>query len=238
LTQRVRDEARSIVVGKDTSQALIFAASDTFPAGVVGLAASRLVDEFYRPSVVIAIEGEYSKGSARSIPEFHITEALDAIPGLLIRHGGHAAAAGFTIKTDLLPELENRLVTLAKQELDGVNLSPTFFVDAEVPLTELSWDLYHELERLEPYGFGNPRPVFVSRKVRVHRPRAVGSSGRHLKFFGEDRLGMRWDAIAFQQGYWEGRIPTYVDIAYMLERNEWNGRVKLQLNVLDIHFSS
>lgn len=236
LTQQVRDEAREIVNSKETSRILIFAASENFPSGVVGLAASRLVDEFYRPAVVISIEGEYSKGSARSIPEFHITEALDSIPGLLIRHGGHAAAAGFTIKTELLPELENRLYLLAKQSIADLDLSPTYNIDAEVPLTDLSWDLYKKLDRLEPYGFGNPRPVLVSRNVRVCYPRSVGSGGKHLKFVVEDSLGNRWDAIAFQQGYWEDRIPDYVDLAYGLERNEWNGRVKLQLNVADIHF--
>jgi single-stranded-DNA-specific exonuclease len=238
LTQKVRDKARDMVLARDNSQLLIFASSANFPAGVVGLAASRLVDEFYRPAVVISKEGEYSKGSARSIPEFHITEALDTMPGLLIRHGGHAAAAGFTVKTELLPELEKRLVILATQKLEGLNLSPTCSIDAEIPLTDLSWDLYRELKRLEPYGFGNPRPVFASRRVRVHHPRSVGSGGRHLKFLGEDKLGEMWEAIAFRQGYWEGRIPTYVDIAYMLERNEWNGRVNLQLNIVDIHFSS
>jgi len=237
LTWRVRDEARVMVLEKKTSQFLIFTASDSFPSGVVGLAASRLLDEFYRPAVVISIEGDYSKGSARSIPEFHITEALDSMPGLLVRHGGHAAAAGFTIKTELLPEFENRLYVLAKQQLEGLNLSPMFSIDAEVPLTDLSWDLYRELQRLEPYGFGNPHPIFISREVRVRNPYSVGAGGRHLKFSGEDILGMRWDAIAFHQGYWEGRIPSHVDIAYLLERNEWNGRIKLQLNVKDIHFS-
>lgn len=237
LTQRVRDEAREFVLQKDMPQVLIFVASDSFASGVVGLAANRLVDEFYRPAVVISIEGDYSKGSARSIPEFHITEALDSMPGLLVRHGGHAAAAGFTIKTELLPELENRLYALAHQQLDGLNLSPMFAVDAEVPLTDLSWDLYRELQRLEPYGFGNPHPVFSSRKVRVCNSRSVGIDGRHLKFSVEDSLGTQWDAIAFHLGYWEGRIPSYVDIAYVLERNEWNGRVKLQLNVKDIHFA-
>ena len=171
LTQRVRDEARAMVLQKDKSQSLIFAASDKFVSGVVGLAANRLVDEFYRPAVVISIEGEYSKGSARSIPEFHITEALDSMPDLLlVRHGGHPAAAGFTIKTEFIPELESRFYGLAQQQLEGLNLTPEFAIDAEIPLTDLSWDLYYELERLEPYGFGNPLPVFASRKVRVCNP--------------------------------------------------------------------
>ncbi len=238
LTQRVRDEARAMVLQKDKSQSLIFAASDKFVSGVVGLAANRLVDEFNRPAVVISIEGEYSKGSARSIPEFHITEALDSMPDLLlVRHGGHPAAAGFTIKTEFIPELESRFYGLAQQQLEGLNLTPVFAIDVEIPLTDLSWDLYYELERLEPYGFGNPLPVFASRKVHVCNPRAVGKEGQHLKFSVEDSLGTQWDAIAFHLGYWEGRVPSYVDIAYVLERNVWYGNVSLQLNVKDIHFT-
>jgi single-stranded-DNA-specific exonuclease len=202
------------------------------------LAASRLVDEFYRPSVVVAIEGEFSKGSARSIPEFHITTALDQLDGLLVRHGGHEAAAGFTIETARLGELERRLTALAEAELGDLALVPSLTVDAEVPLGELSWDLYHQMELLQPFGFGNPTPVLVSRHVRVLSARAVGNDGRHLKLYVADESGTSWDAIAFRQGDWIGRLPSWIDLAYVLELNEWNGRISLQLNVQDIHVPS
>jgi single-stranded-DNA-specific exonuclease len=107
-------------------------------------------------------------------------------------------------------------------------------VDASARLDALSWDLYHQLERLQPFGFGNPVPVFASRRVRVISAKAVGREGRHLKLLVADATGRTWDAIAFRQGYWDGRVPPWIDLAYMLERNEWNGRVSLQLNVQDI----
>ncbi len=235
LTLDVQNRARAMILTSGEAPPLLFAASPDFPHGVVGLAASRLLDEFYRPAIVVAIEGELSKGSARSIPEFHITEALDAVSDLLVRHGGHAAAAGFTVRTDLLPALEARLLALAQEQLADTVLTPTLQVDVEVPLHMLSWDLYHAFEHLQPFGFGNPAPVFVSRHVEVQYVRAVGAEGRHLKLSLTDEKGSSWDAIAFRQGYWMGRLPSWIDVAYVLESNEWNGRVNLQLNVRDIH---
>ena len=231
----VRERAHEMVMAGGQLPPLIFAASETFPAGVVGLAASRLLDEFYRPAVVVSIEAEYSKGSARSIPEFHITEALDRLDGMLVRHGGHAAAAGFTVVTSRLDELHARLLELAEEAVGDRILAPTLAVDAEIPLGELSWDLYEELERLQPFGFGNPIPVFVSRRVRVLSARAVGAEGRHLKLYVADPSGKSWDAIAFRQGHWAGHVPSWIDVAYMLEKNEWNERINLQLNVQDLH---
>ncbi len=235
MTTTIQAQAREIIVRQETLPPLLFAATSDFPSGVVGLAASRLVDEFYRPAAVVAIQGEFSKGSARSIPEFHITEALDEVADLLVHHGGHAAAAGFTVRTEHLAALEARLVALAREKLRGLPLTPSLTVDAEVQLDTLSWDVYHKLDRLRPFGFGNPVPRFVSRYVRVHSARAVGREGQHLKLTLEDARGRLWDAIAFRQGEWIGRLPDRVSVAYTLERNEWRGRVSLQLNILDIH---
>jgi len=236
MTLEVQDRAREMVMARGEVPPLLFAASPDFPHGVVGLAASRLLDEFYRPAVVVCIEGEWSKGSARSIPEFHITEALDTMSDILARYGGHSAAAGFTVPTERLPEVEARLLALAREQLAGLTLVPTLQVDAETPLEALSWDLYHAMERLEPFGYGNAVPILVSRNARVVEGRTVGADGRHLKLRLADDRGMVWDAIAFRQGDWIRRLPYRIDLAYMLEANVWNERVNLQLNVLDIHF--
>lgn len=238
LTAEVQERARAQIADEEDVPALLFASSAEFPQGVVGLAASRLLDEFYRPAVVVAEEGELSKGSARSIPEFHITEALDMLAPLLVRYGGHAAAAGFTVRTELLPELAARLLALAQQGLEGLSLAPLYNVDADIPLHELSRELFHELERLQPFGYGNPTPMLVSRRARVRQARAVGAEGRHLKLTLADDAGGLWDAIAFRQGAWIGRLPALIDIVYVLELNEWNGQVNLQLNVRDIHAGS
>jgi single-stranded-DNA-specific exonuclease len=216
-----------------TEPLLLFAASPEFLPGVVGLAAGRLADEFHRPAVVVEVGEETSRGSCRSIPGFHITRALDVCEELLVRHGGHAAAAGFTVANGDLEALADRLRGIALEELTDADLTPVLDVDAEVALTEMSWDLLRALSMLEPCGRGNERPLFVSRNVPVQYHRAVGRERRHLKMALSDGRAT-WDAIAFRQGEWAGRLPAVIDVAYHLELNEWNGQRRLQLNVQDI----
>lgn len=233
LTAEAQERAREIACTQEAGQPLLFIADPRFPAGVVGLVASRLVEEFYRPAVIVEVGQEESRGSARSIPELHITHALDGCADLLIQHGGHAAAAGFTVRTADLPRLKARLLTLAAEALEGKDLTPTLHVDAEVPLQEMNWSLWEALQQLRPFGEGNPEPLFASRDVRVRHYRAVGRENAHLKLFLSDGQSV-WDGIAFRQGGWANRLPHRVDVAYHLQRNEWNGEVRLQLNVQDI----
>jgi single-stranded-DNA-specific exonuclease len=235
LTRQVREQARMMVLETEENPPLLFAASPDFPAGIVGLAAGRLMEEFYRPAIVVEMGQELCKGSARSIPEFHITEALDKVATLLERYGGHAAAAGFTVRKERLLELQDALVELARGDLVDVVLTPVISVDAEVQLSMLSWDLYRALKMLAPFGYGNHSPLLVSRHAEVQEARAVGAEGRHLKLSLRDDHGHLWSAIAFRQGDWNGRLPPYVDLVYHLERNDWRGRTYLQLNVQDIH---
>lgn len=233
LTRETYETARQLALESTTEPLLLFAASPEFLPGVVGLAAGRLTDEFHRPAVVVEVGEETSRGSCRSIPEFHITRALDACKDLLVRHGGHAAAAGFTVANANLEALAERLQEIASQELREVDLTPVLDVDAEVGLREMSWDLLQALSMLEPCGRGNGRPLFVSRNVPVQYHRAVGRERRHLKMALSDGRAT-WDAIAFRQGAWAGRLPDVIDVAYHLELNEWNGQRRLQLNVQDI----
>ena len=234
ITAAAQEKATKIAYSQEAGQPLLFIAGPDFPAGVVGLVASRLTDEFYRPAVIVEQGAETSHGSARSIPEFHITRALDACADLLLQHGGHAAAGGFTVRTADLPELKARLLALAARELEGKDLAPTLQVDAEVELQEMGWPLWSDLQRLEPFGEGNPEPLFVSRNVQVRFSRAVGRDNAHLKLSLSDGRS-EWDGIAFRQGEWADHLPDRVDIAYYLQRNDWNGEARLQLNIMDIH---
>lgn len=238
LTTQVQEATRAMVLQPDDNPPLFFAVADDFPSGIIGLAAGRLVEEFYRPVIVVERGEPFSRGSARSIPEFHITQALDSMADLLERYGGHAAAAGFTVRTENLPELQARLLALAHEQLEGVTLTPTLQIDLEAPLEELSWELYQALALLAPFGYGNPEPLLVTRGLRVLDARSVGVDGRHLKLTvsaNGNFSSPSWSAIAFRQGDWFGRLPTFVDLAYNLVSNEWNGRTTLQLRVQDIH---
>jgi single-stranded-DNA-specific exonuclease len=231
LTKEMQERARAVVLAQEADRPLLFLADPEFPAGVVGLVASRLVDEFYRPAVIVEQGEEVSKGSARSIPEFHITRALDECADLLIRHGGHAVAAGFAVPTRHLEELKQRLLDIAARELAGRELVPTLQIDAEVPLREVG-ALWKDLQALRPFGEGNPEPLFLSRGARVERHWPVGD-GVHLKLVLTDGR-IRWDGIAFRQGEWAGQLPERVDVVYHLRESAWNGEARLELDIRDL----
>ncbi|MEA3440256.1 MAG: single-stranded-DNA-specific exonuclease RecJ [Chloroflexota bacterium] len=233
ITREVQEHAEQQALDDDPDAMLLFAADPSYNMGVVGLAASRLVDRFYRPSIV-AFEGEeYTRGSCRSIPEFHITDALDRCADLLVRHGGHAAAAGFTIRNQNLPEFKLRLRELAEVQLADQDLRPTVTADLELPLSELNPDLLEYLNMLEPTGQGNPQARFISRNLIITRYKTVGRDGSHLKFSVTD--GKKpYDAIAFRLGEWAKNMPPRVDLLYTFEENEYQGRKSLQLNVKDM----
>jgi single-stranded-DNA-specific exonuclease len=234
LTRAMQEQAEAIALGEDPEAFLLFAAHEDFNPGVVGLAASRLTEVYYRPAIVAAKNAEETRGSCRSIPEFHITDALDLCKDLLVRHGGHAAAAGFTVKNENLSELVSRLKEIAKDQLESKNLRQTLSADMEVPLSELTFEVLKHLAFLEPTGYGNPEAVFVSRHVKVKMARTVGSEGRHLKLTFEDERGASYDSIGFRMGHLKPDLPPYVDVLYHLEVNEYNGRRTLQLNLKDV----
>ncbi len=234
LTMRAVEVARErVLIEVEDGLPLIFVANADFRSGIVGLVAGRLCEEFYVPSVVVEMGEEESRGSCRSIPEFNITHALDQCADLLVRHGGHAQAAGFTVPNENLPRLRDKLIALAGESLRGKDLRPTLNIDAEVPFDEITMNLADSLRMLEPIGANNEAPVFITRRLHVADYRRVGEEGRHLKL----RLSNGFhqiDAIGFKLGDWAQRIPQIVDVAYHLEINEWNGSRKLQLNIQDL----
>ncbi len=234
LTQEVQERAIEIAsAGK--SDYLIMAFDPTFNPGVVGLAASRLVELYYRPAIVGQSEEDagQTRASCRSIPEFHITRALDQCAELLERHGGHQAAAGFTVRNENLPVLQERLSSIAEQTLGNLDLIPSLHADMELPLSEIQPEVLWDLRRLQPTGEGNPEAFFVSRGVQVKDARCVGARGEHLKLSLVDGR-IVWDAIAFRQGHHIQNMPRFVDVLYTLEQNTYNGNTTLQLRVRDL----
>lgn len=232
LTRKMQEDAIShIQAGEDGD--ILFAFQKEYNPGVVGLVASRLVDYFYRPAIVGHVDGEYTRASCRSIPEFHITKALDECSDLLEQHGGHALAAGFTVRNDRMPELVFRLRQVASRELSDLDLRPILYADLEVPLSELHPMILGYMDKIQPTGQGNPEVLFISRGLRVVRSRTVGTEGQHLKLTLTDGH-ITYDAIAFRQGYRAEGLANYLDILYLFEQNEYNGQVNLQLNIRDL----
>jgi single-stranded-DNA-specific exonuclease len=237
LTKQCVARAREQVVAQQQSSLLAFAADPGYPQGVVGLIAGRLADEFYRPALVIEQGPELSKGSARTIPEFNIIEALDECADLLEKYGGHSAAAGFSVRTARLADLHARLDVIAHRRFDGQVITPTIYADAEVTFKELDRSLLYLLEQMEPFGAGNPSPLFVARRTGVRSHRPIGKEGEHLRLHLVQKGTVR-EAIAFRQGKpWAGRIPQLVDVAFAFEWNEFNGLKGMQLNIKDIKAS-
>ena len=238
ITRDMQARAEEMVISEDPNAYLFFAAHEDFNSGVVGLAASRLTEKYYRPAIVASKGDEETRGSCRSIPEFHITDALDQCADLLVRHGGHAAAAGFTVKNENITALVSRLKAIAEEKLSGSELKPIVTADAEVDLSEMRPEVFEKgLKYLEPTGYGNREASFVARNVKVKNSRIVGSDGKHLKMSLEDAKGVAHDAIGFRLGDWHKSMPPRVDVLFTYEPNEFNGRVTYQLNLKDLKAS-
>ncbi len=214
-------------------EGLVMLGSADFNPGVVGLVAGKLSEEYGVPAVVYAVEGDTARGSCRSRPGFHWAEALLACDSLLLRHGGHAQAAGFTCPVAVLPELEERLRAIASERGGPAVTDGT--VEAEVAPVELVGPTLPVLRRMEPFGMGNPAPVFLSRGIQVADARTMGTGGQHFRL----RLrsgGAMWDAVAFRQAWQPG--TQRVDIVYTLNVDHWRGSERLRLTLLDYAPSS
>lgn len=237
LTTQAVEVSRQLITERGHAP-LYFIHQPEFNRGVVGLAASRLTEEFYRPTLIAWQGPDQTVGSARSIAEFHITHALDECADLLERYGGHAAAAGFTVATPQVPALRERLLDIAGRSLNTDSLRPTLTIDAELNLKGVTPQLVEQIQALQPFGYGNPRPYFASRKLTVKQVRTVGQDGSHLRLVLFDGK-QAWNGIAFRLGQWAEQLTPdmAVDVAYSLEFNEWNGSKTVQLNIKDLRIS-
>ena len=235
MTQSYVDRAREQILSAKEQLPLYFITDPSFNHGVVGLVASRLTEEFYRPVLVAHHGEEFTKGSGRSILEFDITRALDQCADLLVKYGGHAAAAGFTLENEKLPEFIRRLTEIAHEQLDHQVLQRTMLIDAEINLRGVTYKLVKAIQALQPFGYNNPTPRFLTKDLLVKHQMVVGREGNHLKLKLFDGKQV-WDAIGFQMGHrWppKNRL-TKVDAVYTLEFNTWQGRTNMQLNLKDI----
>jgi single-stranded-DNA-specific exonuclease len=231
MTIGVVADAREKILAEGISP-ILMVADEEYPAGLIGLAAGRLTDEFYRPSVVIKVGKQQSTGSCRSISEFNILNALNRCQHLFSRFGGHPKAAGFSLPTKKLATLKQSLLETATSELAGVDLRPHLDIDAEVRLAELGGDTMPALQKLAPFGYGNPSPAFLSRRVEVSDCRTMGAGGEHLRLrLRQD--GVVWDGVAFQAGDYRKEVASPLDIVYNLEVDHWGGESRLRLNLLD-----
>ncbi len=214
---------------------VLLLAAENWHDGVIGIVASRLLEIYHRPVLLVSINGEIGKGSARSIDNFHLYNALEHCKDCLINFGGHCKAAGFTIRVADIEKFRQKINRYADEVLTPEDLTPTIDLDAIVSVDELSEDVVQQLALLAPFGHCNPSPVFGSRDLQMLNWRKVGEQQNHLKIKVRGKRKVV-DGIGFNLAAYEEMLATAdnVDIAFEPEINEWNGRRSVQLKVKDI----
>lgn len=208
--------------------------------GVIGIVASKIVEEYHRPTILIALNEEgMGHGSARSIPSFHLLNAMNASSKWIDNHGGHSQAAGLSIKEENIEGLRREINNYSKDKLTKKDLIPVLKIDANLDLRQVNFSLIEEVHQLFPYGFGNPRPTFCSNNLKLaEEPRVLKE--RHIKLNLKDDNVKSIGAIGFGMGSLKkGAMENNgkISVAYFPEINEWNGNISIQLGLKDIKFN-
>ena len=231
LEQSDPDAFCTVVSGKDWHR------------GVVGIVASRLIEKRYRPSIVLSEEDGMLIGSARSVDGVDIHNALEKCSELLHQFGGHTMAAGLSLKVENLELFKERLEIAMKEQLNNEPPQPKVHCDQEVKLGDLTLEAFRELQQLEPFGPGNPTPLFILKNVQCLRaPRTIGSQGKHLKITighpESDHPSI--DAIGWNMGHKAADIKkwTHLDLAFTLVKNTWKPRGWENRTELNLHLRS
>lgn len=235
----ITDEALALIKGDELlinkKSTVVF--QPHWHKGVVGIVASRLIEHYYRPTVVLTQSGEYAAGSARSVPGFNLYEAVHACKEHLIGYGGHFAAAGMTIELDKIEAFRNKFEEVVSTTILPELLMPEITIDCEIKFKDITWSFYNIISQMEPFGPENLRPHFLAKNV-VDTGYSKILKEEHLRFV------LRQDNITFS-GIGFGmadRLPLLqqkkpVDIAFKIDENEWNGQKTLQLRIIDLHLS-
>lgn len=215
----------------------VVVAGEGWHRGVIGLAASKIAEKLHRPTIVISVEGDTGHGSARSISSYHLLDALDSCSGLFEQYGGHAAAAGMKIKMENIEELQNKLDLHARKNISAENMIPNVNIDAELQPKTLNLKLVEDLKNLEPFGMGNPKPVFATNNLEIVSDPFIMKE-KHLRLNLRDEAGQKFQAV-----WWDGveksegqtlNPQSRIELAYTPEANTWNGTTRLQLVVKDL----
>ncbi len=214
---------------------ILIVGHDSYEEGIIGLVAGKLVETFYRPAIVLSLGEKVSKASVRSISGFNIIEFLRMHKEYFVNVGGHPMAAGFTIETEKIADLQQALEEKAEEMVTDIMLMRTLKIDCEIPFEILTKKLYEEIQQLAPFGMGNFEPVFATKGATIIGMRILGKDSKHLKLVLKQD-SKNFEAIAFGMGELAStiKIGDTIDVAYVLDENTWNGETKLQLKVKDI----
>jgi single-stranded-DNA-specific exonuclease len=234
------EQALAQVEAAGGAESAVVVADERWHVGIVGIVAARLVDRYYRPAFVLAIEKGVARGSARSIEGLALHEALEDCHDLLLTHGGHAMAAGLSLEVGKLEAFRRKMVRHVARRLEPERLQPSLRVDDEVAVDEVTRPVVRELERLAPHGAGNPEPLLVASHVRVAgEPRLMGKKNGHLSLYIKQE-GVAVRAVGFGMGELFEPVcrARTLSVAFTPQINEWQGRESVELHLKDVKIES
>ena len=241
IQELVQDEAEYLI-GREVNleeDRVIVLASENFHSGVVGIVASRIVEKYFRPVVLIALENSIGKGSGRSIPHFNLHRAFTECASYLVQFGGHAYAAGLTINENNLDPFRSAINEVGRRILSDEKLVPELFLDEPIKISEIDATLSEQVALLEPFGAENPSPVFLVQNISVYGLKRIGREESHVRFQavqGDTRIGAVGFNLAEEFTSIDERLDK-VDLACEFQVNDWGGKNKLELKVLDLRYS-
>ena len=239
IQEKIYEEALAQISTNNLSHnKVLVLAKDNWHPGVVGIVASMLQEKYYRPVCMVALEDSIGKGSARSIPGFHLFKALQGCEKHLLYYGGHELAAGFKIRQDQIPSFNEALNHRAETLLTPAQMQPSLEIASVITLDDINWKLFAEIEQIAPFGEGNPEPILASYNLEVvfnPPPSRCGGKKEHLRFMVRQNKST-FKVIAFNKGEWLDRLvlQKQCNLAFVIKKNNWLGTLSLELDVKDI----
>ena len=235
LTEKMATEAKKQIGAITEATPVVYAVSEGWNKGVVGLVASKLVQEYARPAFALSQDGDILVASGRSVPELNLIESLDTMSDLFLRYGGHSGAAGFSLKKEKFEEFKKRFSELAQEKLKNFKFEPVLLLDQKITLAQADWVLVETLENFKPFGEGNNRPKFLIDGLELLMAETIGQDGSHLRLMvKEGEVKRKIICFGFGEICRLLHPGDFIDVACEISINQWNGNKEIQLSLIDI----
>lgn len=242
--QYVKEAVTQIEQGNQLKNPVLFVLDKDWSTGIVGLIASRIKEKYQKPTFACGYNEGNIVGSGRSLTGFNMIESMQEVPELFLKFGGHPMACGFTLKTpETFEEFKAKLIEKYHKKTVGFDMTPTMFIDSEIKLLDVNWELYDILDKFKPFGMCNEKPRYVSRNLTVVKSEPLGADGKHLKLMvretgGPLRKTVGWKMCGDNNGNpnWCKilKVGDKIDMIFEVDVNEWNGNRELQLTIVDL----
>ena len=219
-------------VGPKPEQVILITLGKDWPKGVLGLSANKLVDQYYRPAIVLTYRNDEIVGSGRSIPDFDLHQALTQVEKYFIRFGGHPGAVGLTLKPDNFENFKKEILKIGQKQIKKQDLVPKLGIDTQVELNDVDWPLYEELVKFKPFGRDNWQPNLLLKNINLNEIKMVGQNGQHCRLIIEQ--GKKMIYFGANNKMKDIKVGDKLDIIFQLDVNQWNGQQELQMKVIDL----